>query len=424
MRVPVTCLHTAHSLTDFSTERVARPCLSRWDFPTIFTADIAACRPARCPSRLLTRNRCRRSREMSNQQITVFSPFKLGHCALPNRMVMAPMPRNRATDGNVPSKLALEYYRQRTSAGLIITEATQVAQEGQGYPFTPGIHNAEQVAGWRRITDAVHAAGGRIFLQLWHVGRSSHASFQPFCAAPLAPSALKPTGQVYTLQGPQDFVTPRALELDEIAGVVEQFRRGARNALEAGTDGVEIHGANGYLLDQLQRDGTNKRTDAYGGSLAIRARFMLEVTEAVCSVWGADRVAIRLSPLNPYNDMYDSDPRATFSYAVEQLNRFGLAYLHVTEMGAGSGAAGPDFDLRTLRKLFKGTYVTNGGYDLARANAALAEDDAELIACGVLFLANPDLPARFARQAPLNTPDQATFYGGGAKGYIDYPALA
>src|SRR3569832_1906349 len=203
MRVPVTCLHTAHSLTDFSTERVARPCLSRWDFPTIFTADIAACRPARCPSRLLTRNRCRRSREMSNQLFTVFSPFKLGHCALPNRMVMAPLLCFCVSVGFVLCELALEYYRQRTSAGLIISEATQVAQEGQGYPFTPGIHNAEQVAGWRRITDAVHAAGGRIFLQLWHVGRISHPSYQPGGAAPLAPSALKPTGQVYTQQGHQ-----------------------------------------------------------------------------------------------------------------------------------------------------------------------------------------------------------------------------
>jgi len=361
---------------------------------------------------------------MSNQQITVFSPFKLGHCALPNRMVMAPMTRNRATDGNVPSELALEYYRQRTSAGLIITEATQVAQEGQGYPFTPGIHNAEQVAGWRRITDAVHAAGGRIFLQLWHVGRISHPSYQPGGAAPLAPSALKPTGQVYTLQGPQDFVTPRALDIYEIAGVVEQFRHGARNALEAGFDGVEIHGANGYLIDQFLRDGTNRRADAYGGSLENRARFMLEVVDAVCSVWGADRVAIRLSPLNPYNDMYDSDPETTFGYAVAQLNGFGLAYLHVTEMGKGSGVAGPDFDLRLLRRLFQGVYMTNGGYDLERANAALAAGDADLIAFGVPFLANPDLPARFARHAELNTPDPATFYGGGAQGYIDYPPLS
>ena len=361
---------------------------------------------------------------MSNQQITVFSPFKLGHCALPNRMVMAPMTRNRATDGNVPSELALEYYRQRTSAGLIITEATQVAQEGQGYPFTPGIHNAEQVAGWRRITDAVHAAGGRIFLQLWHVGRISHPSYQPGGAAPLAPSALKPTGQVYTLQGPQDFVTPRALDIYEIAGVVEQFRHGARNALEAGFDGVEIHGANGYLIDQFLRDGTNRRADAYGGSLENRARFMLEVVDAVCSVWGADRVAIRLSPLNPYNDMYDSDPETTFGYAVAQLNGFGLAYLHVTEMGKGSGVAGPDFDLRLLRRLFQGVYMSYGGYFLVRSNAALAAGDADLIAFGVPFLANPDLPARFARHAELNTPDPATFYGGGAQGYIDYPPLS
>src|SRR3569832_509183 len=251
------------------------------------------------PSRLLTRNRCRRSREMSNQQITVFSPFKLGHCALPNRMVMAPMTRNRATDGNVPSELALEYYRQRTSAGLIITEATQVAQEGQGYPFTPGIHSPEQVAGWRRITDAVHAGGGRIFLQLWHVGRISHPSYQPGGAAPVAPSALKPAGQVYTLQGPQDFVTPRALDTAQIAGVVEQFRHGARNALEAGFDGVEIHGANGYLLDQFLRDGTNRRADAYGCSLENRARFMLEVVDAVCSVWNTNHKTNHQTPLNP-----------------------------------------------------------------------------------------------------------------------------
>lgn len=361
---------------------------------------------------------------MSNQQINIFSPFALGRCALPNRMVMAPMTRNRAGEGNVPSALALEYYRQRTRAGLIITEATQVTQEGQGYPFTPGIHSAEQVAGWRRITDAVHAGGGRIFLQLWHVGRISHPSYQPGGAAPVAPSAIKPEGQVYTLQGPRDFVMPRALEAAEIAGVVEQFRHGARNALEAGFDGVEIHAANGYLIDQFLRDGTNRRRDAYGGSCENRARFMLEVVDAVCSVWGADRVAIRLSPLNTYNDMRDSNPQKTFSYAVEQLNDFGLAYLHVTEMGKGSGAAGPDFDLRSLRRLFKGAYMTNGGYDLERANAALAAGDADLISFGVLFLANPDLPARFARGAELNVPDSATFYGGGAKGYVDYPSLS
>lgn len=361
---------------------------------------------------------------MTSQQITVFSPLKLGDLSLPNRIVMAPMTRNRAGQGNVPSDLALEYYRQRSSAGLIITEATQVTQEGQGYPFTPGIHSAEQVVGWRWITDTVHAAGGRIFLQLWHVGRISHPSYQPNGAPPLAPSAIQPSGHVYTLQGPQDFVTPRALELSEIAGVIEQFRKGARNALEAGFDGVEIHGANGYLLDQFLRDGTNKRTDAYGGVIANRARFMLEVTDAVCSVWGANRVAMRLSPLNPYNDMSDSDPQATFSYAVEQLNRFGLAYLHVTEMGKGSGAAGPDFDPRTLRKLWKGVYMTNGGYDLERADAALAAGETDLVAFGVPFLANPDLPARFARKAPLNVPDQATFYAGGAGGYIDYPGLS
>lgn len=361
---------------------------------------------------------------MTSPQATLFSAFKLGPLELPSRIVMAPMTRNRAGEGNVPSDLAVEYYRQRSGAGLIITEATQVTQEGQGYPYTPGIHSPEQVAGWARLVDTVHAAGGRIFLQLWHVGRISHPSYQPNGAAPVAPSAIKPSGQVYTLQGPQDFVTPRALALSEIPGVVEQFRKGARNALEAGFDGVEIHGANGYLLDQFLRDGTNKRTDAYGGSLANRARFMLEVTEAVCSVWGSNRVGIRLSPLNAYNDMYDSHPEETFNYAVEQLNRLGLAYLHVTEMGKGSGAAGPDFDPRILRKLWKGPYIVNGGYDFERANAALAAGDTDLVAFGVPYLANPDLPLRFAHKAPLNPPDQATFYGGGAKGYIDYPAFS
>ncbi|MDO9372433.1 MAG: alkene reductase [Gammaproteobacteria bacterium] len=356
--------------------------------------------------------------------VTVFSSIQVGPYTLPNRIALAPLTRNRAGQGNVPQALNVEYYAQRSGAGLIITEATQVSPQGVGYPATPGIHSAEQVAGWRRVTDTVHAKGGHIFLQLWHVGRISHPALQPDGALPVAPSALKPAGQAITYEGPKDFVTPRALELAELPGIVEQYRSGAQNALAAGFDGVEIHGANGYLLDQFLRDGSNQRTDAYGGSIENRARLMLEVTGAVCSVWGANRVGIRLSPLQPFNDMRDSNPEATFSYAVEQLNRFGLAYLHVTEMGKDApGAAGPAFDLGKLRRIWKGVYMTNGGYDLARANAALAKGEADMVAFGVLFLANPDLPLRFARGAPLNTPDQATFYGGNAQGYTDYPFM-
>ena len=359
-----------------------------------------------------------------NADVNIFSPIQLGPYTLPNRMAMAPMTRNRAGEGNVPQPLNAEYYAQRAGAGLIISEASQVSPQGVGYPATPGIHSAEQVAGWKLVTDAVHAKGGRIFLQLWHVGRISHPSLQPNGALPVAPSAIKPAGEAVTYQGMQPYQTPRALELAELAGIVEQYRSGAKNALAAGFDGVEIHGANGYLLDQFLRDGSNHRTDAYGGSVENRARLMLEVTEAVCGVWGANRVGIRISPLQPFNDMRDSNPEATFSYAVEQHNRFGLAYLHITEMGKESpGAAGPAFDLGKLRRIWKGLYMTNGGYDLARANAALAKDEADMVAFGVPFLANPDLPVRFAKGAPLNAPDPATFYGGSEKGYIDYPFL-
>lgn len=354
----------------------------------------------------------------------LFSPLECGPYRLPNRIIMAPMTRNRAGAHLAPGPLNAEYYRQRASAGLIITEASQISPEGMGYPGTPGIYSPEQVDGWRLVTEAVHEAGGLIFLQLWHVGRISHPSLQPGGALPVAPSAIRPAGEAMTAEGPRPFVTPRALELDEIPGVVSQYARAARNAQYAGFDGVEVHGANGYLLDQFLRDGSNQRSDRYGGSVENRARLMLEVIEAVCKQWRPEQVGVRLSPLQPFNDMRDSDPEATFSYTVEKLNGFRLAYLHVTEMGAESpGAAGPTFDLRRLRQLWQGVYMTNAGYDLQRANRAIQSGAADCVAFGVPFIANPDLPERFRREAPLNEADPDTFYGGDAKGYTDYPTL-
>jgi len=354
----------------------------------------------------------------------LLSTVQLGPYTLPNRMVMAPLTRNRAGAGNVPGPLNVTYYTQRASAGLVITEAAQVSPQGVGYPATPGIHSPEQVAGWRRITDAVHERGGRIFLQLWHVGRISHPSLQPGNALPVAPSAVAAAGEAQTYEGPQPFVTPRALETQEIPEIVEQFRRGAENAVAAGFDGVEIHGANGYLLDQFLRDGTNQRTDEYGGAIENRARLHLEVTEAVVSVWGADRVGIRLSPSSTFNDMSDSNPVTTFSYLVAALNRFGLAYLHLLEPSeADRWHGGIPIPTSHFRPIFQGKLMVNGGYDGNQADAAIASGNADLVSFGVLFIANPDLPERFRLDAPLNQPDPSTFYGGDAKGYIDYPAL-
>jgi N-ethylmaleimide reductase len=354
----------------------------------------------------------------------ILSPFQLGPLALPNRVVMAPMTRNRAGPGNVPGELNAAYYAQRASAGLIVSEATQVSPQGVGYPGTPGIHSAAQVAGWKLVTDAVHGAGGRIFLQLWHVGRISHPSLQPDGALPVAPSALAPAGQAMTREGMKPFVTPRALETAEIAGIVEDYRRGAKNARAAGFDGVELHGANGYLVDQFLRDGANRRTDRYGGSAANRARFLFEVIEALVGEWGAERVGVRLSPTNPFNNISDSNPSATFATAVGELNRFGLAYLHIVEPAAGDPiAVGAVPDLRFFRGIWRGPLIGNKGYDLARANAAIADGTADLISFAALFLANPDLPERFRRGSPFNTPDRKTFYGGAAAGYVDYPAI-
>ncbi len=353
----------------------------------------------------------------------LFTPVQLGPYSLANRMVMAPLTRNRAGPGGVPQALNAAYYAQRATAGLIVTEATQISPQGIGYPNTPGIHEPEQVAGWRRVTEAVHARDGRIFLQLWHVGRISHPTLQPDSALPVAPSAIRPEGQAVTHEGRRDFVTPRALALAEIPGIIDQYRAAARNALSAGFDGVEVHAANGYLLDQFLRDGSNRRGDAYGGPIANRARLLLEVTEAVAKIWGATRVGVRISPVNAFNSMSDSDPDATFGHVAQALDRFGLAYLHVVERDSSDREPEPSFDRRRLRAAFDGPYIANGGYDRLRGDWALASSGADLIAFGQAFLANPDLPERFRRHAPLNQPDPATFYGGDGRGYTDYPAL-
>jgi N-ethylmaleimide reductase len=352
----------------------------------------------------------------------LFSPLKLGNCDLINRIFMAPMTRNRAPD-NIANAMMATYYSQRATGGLLITEGSQISEQAVGYPATPGIYSKDQVQGWKQVVDAVHSEGGHIFLQLWHCGRVSHPDFHGGEPA-VAPSAIRPAGEAFTFTGLKPFETPRELTLSEIGGVIDDYKKAAENAMAAGFDGVEIHGANGYLLDQFLRDGSNRRNDAYGGTLENRARLMLEVTEAVCAAAGANRVGIRLSPLQPFNDMHDSNPEATFSHVIEQLNRFALAYLHITEMGSEApGAAGPAFDLGKLRALWKGVYVTNFGYDKARGNGVISNGGADAVAFGTPFLANPDLVERLRSDAELNTPDVATFYGGDGHGYTDYPAM-
>jgi len=353
----------------------------------------------------------------------LFSPLTLGRLELPNRIIMAPMTRNRSPD-NIPNTMMAEYYRQRATGGLLITEGSQISEQAVGYISTPGIYSDAQVEGWREVTKAVHDAGGRIFLQLWHCGRVSHPDFHDGEPA-VSASAIRPEGQVFTYQGPKPFETPRELSVSEIVDVVGDYRRGAANAIRAGFDGVEIHGANGYLLDQFLRDGSNQRQDGYGGSVENRARLTLEVAEAVSTEVGADRVGIRLSPLQPANDMHDSDPEATFSHVVSELNRFNLDYLHITEMGSQlPGAAGPAFDIGKLRRLWQGIYLINAGYDKARGNEVIGSGGADAVSFGKPFLANPDLVERLHRDASLNSPDPATFYGGNEHGYIDYPAMA
>ena len=358
-----------------------------------------------------------------NTSSKLFEPYKLGPITLPNRLVMAPLTRNRAVAGMVPSPLAVEYYGQRASAGLLITEASQISQQGQGYQDTPGIFSKEQVAGWRKVTERVHARGGRIFIQIWHVGRISHTSLQPNNGAPVGPSPIRAKGKTFVGGVFTDISEPRALTLEEIPGIVEGFRRGAANAMEAGFDGVEIHGANGYLLDQFAKDGANKRADIYGGSIENRARLMLEVAKAVAAEAGAERTGIRISPVTPSNDISDSNPQQLFDYIVDRLNALKLIFIHVIEGATGGPRDIAPFDYGSLRKRFKGAYIANNGYDLTLANKALAANEADLIAFGKLFISNPDLVERFKRGAPLNAFDKATFYGGGAKGYTDYPVL-
>jgi len=354
----------------------------------------------------------------------LFSSINVGPHTLSNRIFMAPMTRNRAPD-TIPNGLMKTYYTQRASSGLIISEGSQISSQAIGYPGTPGIHTAEQVTGWKTITDAVHAQGGHIFCQLWHVGRVSHPDLQPNNELPVAPSAIKPEGDAMTLEGPKSFVTPQALTLEDIQQTIKDFIHAAECALEAGFDGVEIHAANGYLIDQFLRDGTNQRDDNYGGSVENRSRFLLDVVDAVSSVWGENRTAVRISPLQPFNDMKDSSPKTLFTHVVKVLNQYSLAYLHVTEMGAEApGVAGPAFDLETLRKLFNGVYVTNAGYDKQLGNAAIAKNSCDAVAFGVPFIANPDLTQRLELDADLNEADPSSFYGGDSAGYTDYPSLA
>jgi N-ethylmaleimide reductase len=356
--------------------------------------------------------------------VDIFAPYTLGPLQLKNRIVMAPLTRSRAGEGNVPSSMAPTYYSQRAGAGLIITEATQAGPDGQGYIATPGVYSEAQVQAWKKVTDAVHQKGGLIFVQLWHVGRISHPDFRNG-ELPVAPSPIAPRGvTTYTANGLQPIPTPRALERAEIPGIVAEFRQGARHAKQAGFDGVEVHGANGYLLDQFLEDGTNQRTDEYGGSVENRARLLFEVLEAVSTVWGSDRVGVRLSPGGTFNDMCDSNPLTTFGYVARRLADLNLAYLHLIEPSPPQGEHPvPDLSARTFRPLYRGTIIVAGGYTLERAKAVLAEGLADLVAFGQLFLANPDLVERFRRGAPLNKPNPQTFYGGGPEGYIDYPTL-
>jgi N-ethylmaleimide reductase len=375
-------------------------------------------------------------RDHQTPRLKLFEPFKVGPYTLRHRIVMAPLTRSRASQpGNVPSQLNACYYAQRASAALIVSEATQVSMQGQGYAWTPGIHSREQVEGWRRVADAVHEAGGLMFMQLWHVGRISHPSLQPDEMPPVAPSPIRPNAEVFIVneRGEGELapcVTPRALQLEEMPYLVRQYSRGARNALKAGMDGVEVHGANGYLLDQFITSGPNRRIDEYGGPVEHRARLLFEVIESVCEVWGAQKVGVRLSPLGTFNDIHDDDPDTTFSYIVGKLNEYGLAYLHIVNPALAfvERHASPDERsqrmIDMIRRTYRGVLMIAGGFDEETAERWLDSGKADLVAFGRPFIANPDLPERFLAHAQLNSPDPSTFYGGGERGYTDYPSLA
>lgn len=355
---------------------------------------------------------------------SLFTPFRLGDIEMRNRIVMAPLTRNRASRGSdAPNALNVEYYRQRAGAGLIITEGTQVSQQGQGYVWTPGMYNEAQQAGWKAVTDAVHEEGGKIIAQLWHVGRVSHVSLQPGEQPPVAPSPLQAKTKTYIESGFAEVSTPRELAEDEIPAIIAEFVAAAEIAKAAGFDGVELHGAHGYLIDQFLRDDSNKRSDAYGGSIENRVRFALEVVQAVVGVFGKGRVGIRISPVSPANDARDSNPQALFEHLVARLNETGIAFIHVVEGATREARDYLPFDYAALRQRFNGAYIANNGFDRELAIETVAEGHADAIAFGRLYIANPDLAERLERNAPLNTPDVATFYGGDAKGYTDYPAL-
>ncbi|OOC48753.1 alkene reductase [Thioalkalivibrio versutus] len=367
---------------------------------------------------------------MTKHDDALFRPYSLGPLELPNRVLMSPLTRSRAGQpGDVPTDLNAEYYAQRAGAGLIISEATQVSPQGKGYAFTPGIHSQEQVDGWRKVTEAVHGAGGRIQAQLWHVGRISRPELQPDGQKPVAPSAIQPEG-AYTFisaeSGMVEVLEPRALELDELPGIVEQYRQGAQNAKAAGFDGVQIHAANGYLLDQFIRSGSNHRTDAYGGSVENRIRLPLEVVRAVIEIWGPERVGIRVSPTGSFNGMHDDDPLATYSAFAEALDATGIAYIEVVEDSfQGNHETGrPESIIDAIRSRFSRTYIGNGAYSADEARERIDAGRCDLVTFGRPFIANPDLPERFRQGAPLNEWDEATFYGGDEHGYTDYPAMS
>jgi N-ethylmaleimide reductase len=355
--------------------------------------------------------------------MNLFSPLQIGSSTLKNRIIMAPLTRCRSVEKNIPNELMAKYYAQRASAGLIISEASQITPQGIGYPCTPGIHNQDQINGWKKTTQAVHENGGKIFLQLWHVGRISHSSFLDG-ALPVAPSAIRPAGEVYTFAGMQAYETPKALSIPEIHEIVNTYADAAHNAMEAGFDGVEVHSANGYLLDQFLRDGTNVREDVYGGTIENRSRFLFEVIDAVSQKIGSDKVGVRLSPSGTFNDMKDSDPKKLFSYVCNRLNECDIAYLHIVDALEGDIKHGANVvELSVLRDAYRGVLITCGGYDKQKGEDVIGNNLADAVAYGELYISNPDLVERFKINAALNKADPSTYYTQDEKGYTDYPSL-